>query len=412
MSNYRFLVMDFEGGFETARRLHEDGNEVYYYSQREKAYPEFLPMAIGDGFGFPRVKHWADVIDKVDYVVFPEIGHGPLVDWLRERGYKVFGANKRGELLENDRMHAKRVMKELGIQFPNTYQATGIPEVISYLNEHDGSHYLKMNMYRGDLETVSVGSAYEAEAFLSNLYAVHGPFSSNIPIIIEDKVDGCYMGQDMFFNGTKFLSPFIFGFEDFGSDALEKATDHTPFDDTFEKLGKYLAEIDYRGPFSMEALLDKNGTAYSIDPTARFPFTLSMIYMNHLRNLGDVIVACADGKDIVPEYDSVYAMNLNMAIHEKTQRPRWFTVDYPSEVKPRFMNAMKVNDKVYIHNDREHTPVIIVTAMAPTVSEACDKAVMDMGKVKTIHGVYNDGVESTFKVEYIESYEKTSGERF
>lgn len=412
MTNHRFLVMDYEGGFETARRLREDGNEVYYYSQREKAYPEWLPMAIGDGFGFPRVKHWADVIDKVDYLVFPEIGYGPLVDWLRERGYKVFGPNKRGELLENDRMHAKRVMQELGIKFPKSYQATGIPEVISYLNDHKGSHYLKLSQFRGDLETVKVESADEAKAFLYNLYAVHGPHSEVVPVIIEDQVDGCYIGQDMFFNGKKFVRPFIFGFEDFGSDALEKAACHSPFDETFDKLGKYLASIDYRGPFSMEAILDEQGNAYSIDPTARFPFTLSMIYMNHLRNFGDVIVACADGKDIEPVYDSTYAVNLNMMLQEKTQRPRWFTVEYPEDVKPRFMNAMRMNGKTYVHNDREHTPVIIMTGMASTVSEACDQALMQMGKVKTIHGVYNDTVESTFKVEYIESYEKTSGETF
>ncbi len=206
-------------------------------------------MAFGDGFGFPRVKHWTDVIDRVDYVVFPEIGHGPLVDWLKEHNYKVFGANKRGELLENDRMHAKRVMKDLGIKFPKSYQATGIPEVVAYLQENRGPHYLKMNMFRGDLETVKVESAEEARAFLYNMYAVLGPHSENVPIIIESEVKGCYIGQDMFFNGKEFYKPFLFGFEDFGSDALEKAAYNSPFDETFDKLGKYLAEINYVGPF-------------------------------------------------------------------------------------------------------------------------------------------------------------------
>jgi phosphoribosylamine-glycine ligase len=412
MNHYRFLVIDYEAGMETARRLHEDGHEVFYYSQREKAYPEWLPTAFGEGFGFPRVKHWTDVIDRVDYVVFPEVGHGALIDWLREKGYRVFGAGKKGELLENDRMHAKRVMKELGISFPKSYQATGISETIQYLSEHPGKHFLKVNAFRGDLETVAVESADEAEAFLYNLYADHGPFSKNVPIVIEDEVDGVYIGQDMFFNGREFLRPFIFGFEDFGSDAIEKASDHSPLDKIFEKLTPYFREIGYRGAFSLEALLTEDGEAYAIDPTSRFPFTLSMIYMNHLRNLGEVIAGVVDGKYVDPEFDSIYAVNLNMAIMEKTSKPRWLTIEYPEDVKVRFLNAIKMNGKVYVHNSSEHTPAVITTAMKPSIQEACDEAVTQMSKVKTIHGVYNDALESAFMVDYVEPYQRVTGERF
>lgn len=412
MRHHRFLVIDFEAGFETARRLHEDGHEVFYYNQREQPYPEWLPTAFGDGFGFPRVKHWSDVIDRVDYIVFPEIGHGAFIDWLREKGYKVFGAGKQGELLENDRMYAKRVMKDLGISFPKTYQATGIAETIAYLKEHPGRHFLKMNTFRGDLETVAVESADEAQAFLYNLYTVLGPHSETVPIIIEEDVDGAYLGQDMFFNGKEFLRPFIFGFEDFGADAIEKAADHSPFDEVFEKFAPFFREIGYRGAFSLEALLTEDGKVCVVDPTSRFPFTLSMIYVNHLRNLGDVIVGTIEGKKVEPEYDSVYAANLNMAIQEKTNKPRWFVVEYPPEVKARFINALKVNGKVYVHNDVSHSPIVVVTAMESSISEACDKAVLDMGKVKAIHGVYNDALESAFRVDYIERYERISGERF
>lgn len=412
MNHYRFLIIDFEAGFETARRLYEDGHEVFYYNQREKPYPEWLPTAFGDGFGFPRVKHWTDVIDRVDYVVFPEVGHGALIDWLREKDYKVFGGGKQGELLENDRMFAKRVMKELGISFPKTFQATGIAETIAYLKEHPGKHFLKMNAFRGDLETVSVESADEAQAFLYNLYSDLGPHSETVPIIIEDEIRGAYIGQDMFFNGREFLRPFIFGFEDFGADAIEKAADHSPLDEVFRKFTPFFREIGYRGAFSLEALLAEGGEVYVVDPTSRFPFTLSMIYMNHLRNLGDVIVGTVEGKNVDPEFDSVYAVNLNMMIMEKTNKPRWFTIEYPPEVKARFVNVLKVNGKVYAHNSVEHTPTVIVTAMEPSIAEACDKAVLDMGKVKTIHGVYNDSIESAFKVEYIEEYEKITRERF
>ncbi len=397
---------------ETARRLHEDGNEVYYYSQRERAYPEWILSAYGSGFGFPRVKHWADVIDRVDYVVFPEIGHGALIDWLRERNYKVFGAGKQGELLENDRMFAKRVMDELGIKFPKTYQATGVRDTVKYLAENKGKHFLKMNAFRGDLETVGVQSADEAEAFLFNLYASSGPQSKVMPIIIESAVSGAYLGQDMFFNGKEFLRPFIYGFEDFDGDALEKAADRSVFDETFERLQKYLREIDYRGPLSLEAIVSEDGTPYVMDPSARFPFPLSMMYINHLRNFTDVLVGCIEGQKVVPEYDSTYAVNLNMSIQEKTKRSRWFSVEHPVEVKTRFVNAIKLNDTVYVYTDKDTAPSMTVTAMAPTISEACDEAVTQMGKVKTIHGVYNDALESSFKVDYIEPFEKVSGERF
>jgi len=410
MKTRKFLVVDYEAGLETARRLQEDGNEVYYYSPWDKAYAEWWPYAKGDGFGVPKVKHWATVIDKVDYVVFPE-GNGHMADWLREKGYRVFGPNTRGESLEQDRLHAKRVFKDLGVDFPRTYQATGVQEALDYLEGHKGGHFLKLNTFRGDLETVKVDSADEAEAFFCNLHTRLGPFSKSIPIIIEEEVEGCYIGVDSFFNGDDWYRPFLFGFEDFGADAIEKAAEHTPFDETFDRLRPFFQEIGYRGPFSLEGILTEDGRVFVIDPSSRFPFTLSMIYINHLKNFSDVIAGTADGEDVVPEYESKYAVNLNMTIEEKTGKPGWFVVDHPKDVKVRYINAAKMNGKVYVHTG-DYKPSIVVTAMRPTIQEAFADAEVQMGKVKVIHGQYNDSAETTFLLEYIEPFNKMVGEAF
>lgn len=301
----KFLIID-PGGLhvDTSRKLGFEGHEVYYYCPWHSAYPEFQNYAPGVGLSkINKVLDYSPYIDKVDCIVFPDVGMGQTCDWLRNKGYNVFGAGL-GEKLELDRKYSCEQMEKYGIKYPKSHfvkgigeclkklKEIGVPESESKKNETNqlttGKAFVKFDIWRGNLETFPASSVTEANRMFDKMKVKLGPYSDIIPITIQEKVEGVESGMDMWFNGKEFIPPYMWGFES-GGDYIGLTTSNIKkqYENEIDKWASLLKAHDYRGAISNEWIYDGKNFHW-LDWTPRFPMPLGMLYTVYSDSLGDL----------------------------------------------------------------------------------------------------------------------------
>lgn len=306
MEKLKFLFIDAGGlSVDAARKVGQEGHTVYYYVPWQSAYSRFQDYAPGCGIPeITKVMDWAPHVDEVDCIVFPDVGMGELADWLRHKGYLVFGAGK-GEEMEQDRILSTKVMEELGIKYPKTYNVNGIDEALQTLgtiigqktetNQNaTGKAFVKFNVWRGSVDSFPAANLKEANYMFDEVRANIGPYSSSMPICIQETVEGIETGADLFFNGEEFIMPGMWGFEDGGNYIGYVTDDMGIFKNDLDRAAKYLRSVNYRGAFSFECIFDGKD-CYWIDWTCRFPMPLGLMYCTFMENMGAFILGVATG---------------------------------------------------------------------------------------------------------------------
>jgi phosphoribosylamine-glycine ligase len=339
--------------------------------------------APGEGFGLKKVMDPFAVLDDVDYVMFTDIGRGRMADFLRRAGYRVFGAGI-GEILEFNRLKAKEYFRDLGIKFAETKILQGVDDVIAFLKRAPKNEkwYIKLNVFRGDMETLGTSDSDQAEIALVQLKDKFGPLAKRFVFGAEKAMEGIEPGWDMFFNGHEFLTPFMFGAE-FKTHYVSKwMTDIEEVDfaaDFMRKITPLLQEFDYRGAFSTEGIFDGDDF-YMIDFTSRFGLPLSAIYADQMQNYTEVITAVADGKNVSPKMP--YKFSSLIALPTRNLHT-WIVVESDPSVHVRYYSAVKVGDKVYsLPRMEANEPVVSVISGGDTMQEAIEKVTKDCEKVK------------------------------
>jgi hypothetical protein len=303
----KFLFIDCGGlHVDTARQLGKEGHEVNYHMPWVSAYPKFEMFAPGLGIKeINKVLDYGPYIDDADVIVFPDIGMGKLAHWLRGNGHNVFGAGL-GEEMENDRMKSVEVMNKLGIKCPKTVVATGLTEALNTMKKlfgvqetnqkSGGSYFIKFNIWRGSLESFPAKSMEQVNFMFDSLRSSMGPYVEQIPVIIQEAIEGIETGADLFFNGETFLYPAMWGFEYGGNYTGLMTSDMTIFKEDLDKAATYLKSVNYRGAFSFECIFDGKDS-YWIDWTCRFPMPLGLLYSSFSNGkLGEFIYGVATGE--------------------------------------------------------------------------------------------------------------------
>lgn len=306
----RVLIVDQGDFLEMARKLHEEGNEVFYYVPWNRGAPHLYDWIIGHGFGFQKVADFIDVIDSVDTVMLPDVGFGRLADALRREGKAVFGSSSKGDALELNRTYAKKVFEQAGIKYPTTHAVRGIESVIEHMKKAKVPHYMKVSTFRGSLETRRLRDAEDAREVMYSIASEYGPALGEAEFILEEEIDGVQIGVDTFFTGGRFARPQMFGFER-DSDAVEKWEDETVFEGVLERLTPFLAEAGYSGAISIEGIYDGEDI-YVVDVCARFPIPLGYVYTDLFEDFGEFVYDVARGKapSIRPSHPYVGILNL------------------------------------------------------------------------------------------------------
>jgi len=363
----KFLVWDLGLSIEHALRLAKDGNEVYYFTPWVSAYSHFEPFSYGLGL-LNKVKFFFDYVDKVDCIVFFDIGAGDLANYLRKKGYTVYGVGL-GEELEYDRFAVRKLQKQLGFPVQNTVKIKGVDNLINFLQDRQNK-YVKSEIFRGDCESFRFRDYKADRTYLQEMKTNLGPVRNFYDFIVEDYIEGLEPGCDLFFNGKQFLKPYLYGYEFQKKCYIGKYVEELPEQmQIIKRLEPIMQKLDYRGAFSAEMIVNDEGS-HLIDICSRFAYPLSLAYTNSINNFSQLVYDIAKSNDTRIDIKNKYIAVVPIVSYHADKH--WTDVRFPEELRDnvKLVNACKIDDEYYIKGDKIW---ITVTATGDTIEEVVEK---------------------------------------
>lgn len=407
----KVLVWDTGISFTHALRMAEDGHKVKYYTPWQTSYPKFEDYAPGLGFesdGLQKVMEFFPYVDESDLIVCFDVGAGALLDYLRSKKKVCFGSSLKGDKLENDREFVRKLQSKIGLAVQKTEVIQGIPKLREYLKKNPDK-YVKLNIFRADMESFYAKSYEEVEGYLDHLEVALGPHNETYNFMVEDKIEGAEPGFDMFFNGKEWIKPMLWGIEQSKESYVGVYMDELPkpLTEIADALKTVLAKIDYRGAMSVEARLPKNGRPYLIDICSRYPFPLSAGYTHCIKNYSEVIWKIAQGKEVKIETLGKYFVA--MPIYSSEGEEHYVKITIPEKYRKfiKLRTATKVHGQIYgVKNSKViavasacgndyHKLIKAVIKLSEQVSafKVSDEAKASLGKIeKTIEGLGEYGL--------------------
>jgi len=365
-------------------KLIQEGNEVKVFSPWVEGFPHFEKFAPGLGLdGIQKVLYFFDHVNWADLIVFFDIGAGDLVSFLRDKGYTVFGAGRKGEELEQNRWYLKQVVKEIGLPLQGSVRVKGISELREYLKKNPNK-YVKIDIFRGDIESFPAKDYESVKLELNKDEVALGPFSEEYQFVVEDYIEGIEPGFDLFFNGKEFIKPMLYGFEFQKSCYLGKYVNELPkpLKLVADKLAPYLREIDYRGPISTEIRITKEGKPYLIDICSRLPYPLSAVYTESIQNYTEVVWKIAKAQSVDLKINAPYVAVLPLT--SMRAEKEWVKLNFDSKLRNlvKVRVASKVNNNYYAVKGMEVVYVLVATGK--TIEEVKGKLEKTVGQVDAL----------------------------
>jgi hypothetical protein len=302
---------------------------VAYFSTWVNAFPQSRELA--PGTGLKNVERIDDPIafmldGKASHVIVPDLYLEGLDRLSRALDIPTFGSGA-GNDLETDRWKLKEFLSANDLDVINTVQVQGI-EAARKLIEKDPDKFVKVSVFRGDLETRSGEDFLTEYNFLRNKL---GELADSILFIIEDPIeDAVEIGIDTFVLHGKFAEPSILGIE--RKDAAyfgwlaELPEQYAP---AVGALGRYFDSVDYNNFFSVEMRQNKHGI-FVTDATCRVPSPPGGVMMAACQNFSDVVL-----KGENPDYgDARYFCEI--VLKSDWVADNWLKVTFPKKMAERF----------------------------------------------------------------------------
>jgi hypothetical protein len=336
-----------------ARRLARDYKTVYYWSPWENAFPRLKDSIIGDGYGdIIACESIESVKAECDLFVFPDIGYGDLQMELVEQGKAVWGARQADEL-EALRGKFLEVLGETSLPVPEHQKIKGITNLKLYLQDKE-DQYIKVSTYRGDFETFHFRSMDADEGVLDKWAVTLGPLKEMLSFFVFEPIDTeIEDGIDTWCIDGQWPETIIHGMECKDSaylGAFQKMSD-TPKEISIinEEFGPILARYGYRGFFSTEGRITKEGETFFIDPTCRAPSPPSQCMCEMIGNLGEIVWKGANGIMCEPEQ----AFKFGAQAIFKVDRDEWGIYEIPDELDQwvKIAFSCKVDGKICVPPD-------------------------------------------------------------
>jgi phosphoribosylamine--glycine ligase len=197
----------------------------------------------------------------------------------------------------------------VGIKCPKSFEVQTPEELIAQIKKKPGRYVIKP--HNSEDKTMScVGKMDDGEDIIAIMESIisKGQDGEAKGMRVEEHVEGVEIGISGYFNGKKFLSPYIINFEhkklmdgnvgpntgEMGTSAviLKKAG---KLEQELKKCEPKLAEVGYTGAFDLEFIVNEKG-AYCLEPTSRFGYPSIFLHTEALNGeLGEFMMGLADG---------------------------------------------------------------------------------------------------------------------
>lgn len=326
--------MDHGRFLHVARRLGRDFEKVYYYTPTERDCPLIRESCIGMGFPeIERIKSISRAKQSCDLFVFPDIGFEDEQRELIAQGFLVWGCRDAG-LLESNRGKFLEVLKTTDLPVPVYEEVLGLTNLRLFLEDKE-DQYIKIDKFRGDWETLHWTNMREMEGTLDTYAVRFGPLKESIRFYvfaaidteIEDGVDThCIDGTwpETVLKGMENKDKSYIG-------TMQKFED-VPKETRIanEAFSPILKEHGYRGFFSTEVRITKDGKSFFIDPTCRCGSPPSQTQAELFGNYSEIVLKGAQGEVIEPEPTAQFGVQAALTIDG--DRSDWNVVEFPEEL--------------------------------------------------------------------------------
>lgn len=335
LSEVSACVVDHGRFLHVARRLGRDFGQVYYYTPTERDCPLIREACIG--VGFPEIERIQSIrrakLKGCNLFVFPDIGFEDEQDELVEQGFLVWGG--RGACrLESNRGKFLDVLKTTSLPVPVYQEIIGINDLRFNLVDQEDK-YIKISKFRGDWETMHWTNFREMEGKIDEYAVRFGPLKESVTFYVFDAIDTeIEDGVDTYCIDGKWPETVLKGME-----CKDKAFLGTvqKFADVpkevrivNETFGPILKEYGYRGYFSTEVRITKDGQSYFLDPTCRAASPPSQVQAELFANLGEIVWKGAQGELVEPEATAQFGVQAALSI--EGDRAEWNVVEFPDEL--------------------------------------------------------------------------------
>lgn len=311
LNDKSILVYDYGLCLEIARKLAEKFGKVFYYVPWQDAFPTLNKSLIGLGFedeGIFKVNSFWDYVDDVDLIATFDTYSQDIFEYLKSKGYKVFAPGF-GEWIENDRLFGRQIQAQVGLPVQQSTKITGVENLREYL-KNNPDVYVKLNSFRGLIETFYSKDYESSEVFLDYISEKLGQAKDRIDFLVEKKIDGLEPGYDGFVVDGQYPNYGLFAYEKKGSGYIASVQKYQDIPEPIkiinDKLAKFFKDNKIRSFFSTEVIVTKEREGYLIDPTVRSPMPVpTAVQLEIYDNIPEFIYeAGVNGKliDLEPKY--------------------------------------------------------------------------------------------------------------
>lgn len=289
-----------------ARILKQEGNQVKLFID-DKDRKLNLDNIVEKTSDWRKELAW---VGKDGLIVFDDVGYGKIQDDLRKKGYSVFGGCELGDELEVNREHAQNIFRQYDLQVLETFDFSNIDKCIEFIEKSKKIWVVKQNDHKLNINHIS--QLNDNQDIIEVLRSCKNKYSDKIKTItIQEKAIGVEIGVGRYFNGRDWVGPIEINFEHkhffnggIGPMTTEMGTlawydgdeKNILFQKTIAKLKPYLQEINFKGDFELNFIINKKGI-FPLEATTRLGSPI--VYLQCEFNIspwGEFIKAIADGK--------------------------------------------------------------------------------------------------------------------
>ena len=265
-------------------------------------------------------EEWEKAITPEDTIIFgsnTKEGY-ETADRLRKRGCKnILHGTEFGFKLEHNRAFGMQLLKDAGVNIPDTYAFKSNKEAIAFLLDHDGHYY-----YKPSKEDSASEDTYEGKT-IDNLIEFIRKQPEQEFILQRYVEDGiAEVGCEVYFsNGVPILAPSHtietkrFGAGNTGSNTgcmssvtwFDDNFDNPTIEQTWKKLFNIFKEQGYTGACDISGIVDKAGKFWALEFTPRFGYSQEWaLYQLISEPIGAMLKRIASGEGVemerTPEY--------------------------------------------------------------------------------------------------------------
>ena len=223
-----------------AERLAEDFGRVLYFNPWATAFPKSGPHMVGEGIdGVERIDEIWSNLDRADIIIFPDIYDGELQNHLRKLGHRVWGGGTTDHF-EYDRWEFRNLQADIKMATPRCERLRGLTALRDLLIENEDL-YVKVNKYRGDMESFHHTSYNLTEPYLDDLESRLGAKKEVIEFVVEWPVEGVEVGFDGWSIDGKFPEIAGYGYEIKDNGYVGRIVKYADLPDSLKRVNDKLA---------------------------------------------------------------------------------------------------------------------------------------------------------------------------